>query len=269
MDNQYDSPEAPSYVYDETFFRYIQDGSTRSAEVIVPLVIHSLSVNSVLDVGCGRGAWLAEYRQAGLPRYIGVDGDYVTESSLLIPPSTFVPRDIVHEFDLGERFDLIQCLEVGEHIPTNASRALVQNLIRHGDVVLFSAAVPGQGGENHINEQPYEFWRTLFAEHRYAPYDFLRPLLRGNSTIEPWYRNNMILYVAEQAQSSLSPSIAATRIADDKPIRDVSSMTYRVRKRILANLSADSLSRLAVLKHKWLLFTRTFRNSDPAKSQRS
>ena len=269
MDNHHDSPETSSYVYDETFFRYIQDGSTRSAEVIVPLVIDHLPASSVLDVGCGRGAWLAEYRRAGIPKYVGVDGDYVTESSLLVPPSTFVPRDIVHDFDLGERFDLVQCLEVGEHIPTNASRALVQNLVRHGNVVLFSAAVPGQGGENHINEQPYEFWRMLFAEHQYAPYDFLRPMLRGNSTVEPWYRNNIILYVADKAQTSLSPSIAATKIADDKPIRDVSSVTYRLRKRILANLSAESLSRLAVLKHKWLLFTRSFRSSNPAKSPRS
>jgi len=259
MDNHHDSPESGSYIYDDTFFRYLQQGSMRSAEAIVPLIIDRLRISSVLDVGCGAGAWLAEYRRAEVPKYLGVDGDYVTVSSLLIPPSAFVPLDITNAFDLGERFDLVQCLEVGEHLPRDASRTLVQNLVKHGDRVLFSAAVPGQGGENHINEQPYEFWRALFAEHGYLPYDFLRPLVRDNSSVEPWYRHNIILYVAAPSSGLLSSSLAGTRIPDEERIPDVSTISYKLRTRILANLSVQSLSRLAILKHKWLIFIRGFR----------
>jgi SAM-dependent methyltransferase len=231
----------------------------RSAEVVVPLIVDQLKVNSVLDVGCGAGAWLAEYRRLGLPTYIGVDGEYVNTSTLLIPPSAFVPLDIAKSFDLRQRFDLVQCLEVGEHIQSAASRTLVANLVRHGNVVLFSAAIPGQGGENHINEQPYEFWRALFAEHGYSGYDFLRPLLRRESSVEVWYRHNAILYVANNSRAQLPASVAVTEIADNQPIRDVSSIPYKVRTRILARFSVASLTRFAILKHKWLILVRSVR----------
>lgn len=261
MDKHSDPSEASNYVYDDTFFRYLQLGSLRSAGVIVPLVVDLLKIASLLDVGCGAGAWLSVYRKAGLPRYLGVDGEYVTTASLLIPASAFVPRDISKPFDLDERFDLTQCLEVGEHLPDDASRTLVQNLVAHSDLVLFSAAVPGQGGENHINEQPLSFWRGLFAEHGYAPYDFLRPLIKGNSLVEAWYRHNAILYVAESRIATLPQSVAATRIPDHVAIRDVSSLTYRLRLRILAKLSVESLSRLAIWKHRWLILVRGLRRS--------
>ena len=269
LENLHDSTEATGYAYDETFFRYLQQGSTRSAEVIVPIILDRLKISSVLDVGCGAGAWLAQYRKAGLPRSIGVDGDYVTASSLLIPSSAFVPFDIVQPFDLGERFDMVQCLEVGEHVPTDSSRTLIANLVLHSDIILFSAAVPGQGGENHINEQPYEFWRSLLAAHGFSPYDFLRPLIRGNSHVEPWYRHNAILYVAENARASLPPAVAATRVPDQDKIPNVAGTMYRLRTRILAKLSVQTLSRLAILKHNWLIMVRGIARPRFTKKQRN
>jgi len=249
-------PDIDGYSYDDTFFRYIQEGSRRSAEVIVPLVANHLRIESILDVGCGAGAWLAEYRRQGIPTCVGVDGDYVNTSKLLIPPTTFVPRNVGHTFDLGRRFDLVQCLEVGEHLEPGSSRSLVENLVRHSDLVLFSAAVPGQGGENHTNEQPYEFWRALFAEHDYAPHDFVRPLVRGAAVVEIWYRQNTILYVAKDAQASLSPVVAASRVPDGTPIKDISGIPYRLRKRTLALLPVAWISRFAILKHRTILFSR-------------
>src|SRR5438105_14504250 len=235
------------------FYRYLEQGATRSAQIVVPLVLDRLHMKSVLDVGCGAGAWLAEYRAQGLPSYMGVDGDYIKPSSLLIPSAAFVSCDLAKPFDLEKRFDLVQCLEVAEHIPAHASRVLVANLVTHGDFVLFSAAIPGQGGENHVNEQPYDFWRMLFAEHGYSAYDFLRPLLRTEASVEVWYRQNTILYVADRSRSQLHPSVAETRVPDHEPIRDVSSVPYKLRTRILAHLPVKWVSRLAVLKHRWLL----------------
>jgi SAM-dependent methyltransferase len=250
------SAEVGDYVYDETFYRYIEQGATRSAQVIVPLVIEQLKVDSLLDVGCGAGAWLAEYRRQGVPICVGVDGDYVKPSSLLVSGSTFVARDVAKPFDLGQRFDVVQCLEVGEHLEPLASRTLVRNLVQHGDMVVFSAAIPGQGGENHINEQPYEFWRTLFAEHGYFPYDFLRPLLINRKAVEIWYRNNMMLYVADSSRTRLLPVVAQTRVPNTEAIRDVASASYKLRTRILAVLAVKWLSRLAVLKHRCILLVR-------------
>lgn len=244
------------YAYDEMFYRYIQQGATSSAQTIVPLVVQHLRVGSVLDVGCGAGAWLAEYARQGVSICLGVDGDYVKPSSLLVPVSDFIACDISQPFDLEKHFDLVQCLEVGEHIDSDASRTLIANLVKHSDFVLFSAAIPGQGGENHINEQTYEFWRGIFAEEGYAPYDFVRPLLRSAKGVEGWYRRNIMLYVANRSQVQLAPSVARTRICDDEPIPDISSVLYKLRTRILAVLPTACLSFLAVLKLRCILWVR-------------
>jgi hypothetical protein len=245
-----------AHAYDATFYRYIQSGAIRSAEVIIPIVAKHLPIASVLDVGCGAGAWLAVYRKLGIPHSMGVDGDYVDRAALLIPQEAFAARDVAHTFDVGQRFSLVQCLEVGEHIDSHASRTLVANLVKHSDCVLFSAAIPGQGGENHVNEQTYEFWRGLFAEFSYVPFDFLRPLLRSASSVEPWYRHNTLLYVAEAYISRLPAEVSMRRVPDDQPIADVSSFLYRIRTKMLAPLPVSWLSQLAVLKHRCTLFFR-------------
>jgi hypothetical protein len=246
----------PAHAYDLTFYRYIQRGATSSAEVIVPLLTKHLQIASVLDVGCGAGAWLAVYRKLGIPTCIGVDGDYVNRSSLLIPPETFAAHDVSQSFDLSQRFDLVQCLEVGEHIGPGDSRTLIGNLVRHSDCVLFSAAIPGQGGENHVNEQTYEFWRGLFTEQGYTAFDLLRPLIQDLAGVETWYRHNTILYVADRRVGQLPAAVAQTKVPDGEPIADVSSVLYRMRTRMLAVLPVSWLSQLAVLKHRCTLFFR-------------
>ncbi|HUB19756.1 MAG TPA: glycosyltransferase 87 family protein [Acidobacteriaceae bacterium] len=251
-----------NHIYDSSFYYYIRRGATRSAEVVVPLVTKFLPVSTVLDVGCGAGAWLAVYRALGIS-CTGIDGEYVEPSSLMIPVNEFKPHDITHPFDLKRRFSLVQCLEVAEHIEKATSRTLIANLVRHGDCILFSAAVPGQGGENHINEQPYSFWRELFAEHGYFPIDCLRPALQNDSRVEPWYRHNAFLYVSEDYRADLSPAIARYEIPANAPMADVSSFFYRVRKRILRLLPTSSLTRIAVLKHRAFILAREISGRSP------
>ncbi len=35
-----------------------------------------------MDVGCGIGTWLTEFKAAGISDYLGVDGDYVSREQL-------------------------------------------------------------------------------------------------------------------------------------------------------------------------------------------
>jgi hypothetical protein len=51
-----------------------------------------------------------------------------------------------------KRFDLAISLEVAEHLPEGSAGALVSTLIEAAPVVVFSAAIKGQSGTNHINE---------------------------------------------------------------------------------------------------------------------
>lgn len=240
------SPDHGGHNYDRLFYEYQREGSLRSALELLPTVLGALSVRSVLDVGCGAGAWLAAYERLGVTDTLGVDGDYVDRSVLMVSLSRFRPTNITHGFDLGRRFDLVQCLEVAEHVSSERSNTLVDNIVRHGPVVLFSAAAPGQGGEDHVNEQPYEFWRDLFAARDYRLFDFVRPLVKERGAIEPWYRYNMLLFVHDPYVASLPPEVKRTRVPDGAPVADVSPRSYQLRKGLLRCLPVPVVSALAV-----------------------
>ena len=167
------------HVYREAFFDHVDVTATRSAAALLARLALGFTPGSVLDVGCGRGAWLEAWKARGIPTVVGVDGDHLDRSRLRIGGSEFRIDDLSRPFDLGRRFDLVQCLEVAEHVPAAAARDLVASLVRHGDVVLFSAAPPGQGGEHHVNEQPREYWMAQFAAHGFAAFDCVRPAVQG------------------------------------------------------------------------------------------
>jgi SAM-dependent methyltransferase len=239
--------------YDENFFGYLELSSLRSARAAVPIVLKLLPVNSILDVGCGAGAWLSEYRKAGVADVVGLDGDYVGPETLLVPRDVLRALDVSRPFDLGRRFDLVQCLEVAEHLPTAASETLIANLARHGDRVLFSAAVPGQGGQNHLNEQSLEFWRAVFGTQGFLPFDGFRAAFTGSKEVEPWYRYNMLLYVRKEVIGSLPPAIRAMEVPPGEHIADITPLLYRIRKRIIGRLPRELVSRLASAKHRFVV----------------
>lgn len=242
--------------YDSTFFKYVNSGAVRSAEQVLPHLLSHLKINSVLDVGCGQGAWLSVWKKLGVNDIIGIDGDYVIQTSLLIPPNLFKPTDLAHGFALGRRFDVVQCLEVAEHLPLTSSAILVDSLVEHGDVVLFSAAPKGQGGDHHINEQDYEFWRRQFARHGYMPFDFLRPLLLSNNQVEPWYRYNTFLYISSTYIDKLSVAIGHYRVPDGEKLRDLSPFLYQLRKWVVSFLPIAIMTQLAKIKESYISWLR-------------
>ncbi|UXU87857.1 class I SAM-dependent methyltransferase [Burkholderia sp. S-53] len=247
--------------YDETFYRYQREGSVRSARGVLPGINALLRPASILDVGCGAGAWLSVHRELDVQDVTGIDGDYVDRSVLLFDPARFVPADISKPFDLRRSFDLVQCLEVGEHVPKASSEALVDNLVRHGKRVLFSAAVPGQGGENHVNEQGYGFWRDLFARRGYLLFDFVRPLIGADTRIEPWYRYNLLFFVAAEEAERLPDAIRRHLVDSRSGVPDVSPPGYKARKLLLRWLPVRIKTRIAVLKSR-MVVNRLKRNGE-------
>lgn len=241
--------------YDSLFYRYQREGSLRSARVVLPVIVHSCKAKSLLDIGCGAGAWLSVAASLGLNDIAGVDGDYVDRSMLLVDEKHFTPGDITKPFDLGRTFDIVQCLEVAEHVPNINSATLVSNIVRHGHLILFSAAVPGQGGEDHINEQPYEYWRDLFAAEGYRLFDFVRSHIIDNEEVEPWYRYNLMLFAHDSIVESLPVEIIRTRVADTAKIPDVSPLAYRIQKSLLRRLPNSLVSKIAVWKHQRVVET--------------
>lgn len=235
--------------YDQKFIQYAATSSRYGASRVIPVVLSALDVRSVLDIGCAGGGWLSEWQQAGIADIFGVDGAYVDLSDLAIDRERFMPADLSKPFELGKTFDLVQSLEVAEHIDEAAAGIFVANIVKHaGRFILFSAAVPGQGGEYHINEQPYDYWRRHFAANGFSAYDFVRPQIAADNRISFWYRYNIVLFVRDTDAATLSPAVQATRIPDDRPIPDISSGWFRLRKSIVKSLSPKNRDRLARLK---------------------
>jgi SAM-dependent methyltransferase len=234
-----------SYVYDANFFAWNNKAVRESARQIVAILMTSLRPRSVLDVGCGQGVWLGAWQEAGATRVLGLDGAYVDQERLLVPRANFMVTDLSQPFDLGERFDLVQSLEVAEHLRPSVSTSFVDSLTRHGNVVLFSAAVPGQGGEYHINERPLEFWRGLFRQRGFACFDPIRPAVQGKPAVQSWYQYNTLLYANPAGAARLPQALACTRVADGEPLREGGDLLWRVRRAVLRRLPSRAINYLA------------------------
>lgn len=185
--------------YDRSFYAGQQPRSTLAAETVAAFLCAQLPLGSVLDVGCGLGGWLAAFSRHGVGDTIGVDGPHVDQGALAIPPSRFVAHDLGTALDLERRFDLVISIEVAEHLDAALAPRFVADLCRHGDLILFSAAIPFQGGVGHVNEQWPSYWAGLFAQQGYWPADIVRPHLWNDERIMYWYKQNMLLYVREGA----------------------------------------------------------------------
>lgn len=183
------------HIYNEKFYDDQSSGSLRSAKAIVPTIVDLLSPKSVVDIGSGIGTWLSVFVENGVQDILGIDGPYVERNKLLIPSDCFLAADLNNIPPMTRPFDLALCLEVAEHLPHNSSDTLVDALTTSSNVVLFSAAIPFQGGEFHINEQWPDYWHEKFIRKNFISFDFLRQSLWANDEIEFWYRQNMVLYV--------------------------------------------------------------------------
>jgi SAM-dependent methyltransferase len=185
--------------YNAEFYDWQRSGSVASARVVVPIVLELVPVRSVCDFGCGVGTWLKVFREGGIIDVAGLDGAYVDPAMLEIPRECFIPTDLTKAVKLDRQFDLAVSLEVAEHLPSSRAETFVRDLTRAAPLVLFSAAIPGQGGENHLNEQWQSYWAERFARQGYIPIDAIRARIWDDRTVGVWYRQNILLYCAETA----------------------------------------------------------------------
>src|SRR6266481_9634258 len=151
--------------------------STCGPAAAVSLVFSAEMPRSVLDVGCGSGAWLKAFQELGVSDYLGIDGVRLAPTDLLFDPSKFRAIDLTEPWSLGRTFDVVLCLEVGEHLPDRVAEMLVTSLCAHANTVIFSAACPGQEGQGHINCQWPSYWQALFNRNGFECVDDIRPVI--------------------------------------------------------------------------------------------
>ena len=188
--------------YDAAFYANQKAGSLTSAAIVLERLKPALgAVRSALDVGCGAGGWLKAAGDAfpGLDVF-GVDHPDVPKSEMFIPTENFRGADLSAPIDLERRFDLVISLEVAEHIAPDRAEAFIDTLARHGDRILFSAAIPRQGGTGHVNEQWPDYWAKLFDARGFEAFDIVRPMIWYEDAVASWYKQNVILYARGDAR---------------------------------------------------------------------
>lgn len=174
-----------------------------SASIIVPMLMNIYKekmgqpIQSVIDIGCGLGQWLYVFKKEGTNEVLGIDGKHLLFENLYIDNKEFLPFDLTQckFLKLAKKYNLAISLEVAEHLPESVADDYVGLLTKSADTILFSAAIPNQTGENHINEQPHKYWSKKFNVQGYYMLDIFRPIIWNNTEINWWYRQNIFLCV--------------------------------------------------------------------------
>jgi SAM-dependent methyltransferase len=206
-------------VYDDSFYDTIRDGAQRSAMLTVPIVTDAIGYvpERVIDIGCGEGHWANAFAAQG-SEVIGIDGEYTADKTVL--GDRFIPHDISTPLPehLAGRFDLAVCLEVAEHLYADRAPSFVRDLCGLAPVILFSAAIPGQGGTHHVNERWPQFWVDLFNSEGYDVSGALRWLIWNDIRIENWYQQNLMLAVRRGPHTNAITSLLTGPMSYPYPV---------------------------------------------------
>jgi len=197
------------YRKNRRFFSDRHERTLHAATTIANLVSEILEgpPQRVVDVGCGVGTFLHAFRSIGTSTIHGLEGDWLDPSHLVIERDELTQHDLEETLpDVGS-FDLAICLELAEHLTPKRADSFIAELCGLAPAVLFSAAIPLQGGVGHVNEQWQSWWAERFASRGHVPADCIRGPIWNDDRIGIWYRQNTLLYLAEghPARTRLGP----------------------------------------------------------------
>ncbi|MGB7160681.1 MAG: class I SAM-dependent methyltransferase [Tepidisphaeraceae bacterium] len=179
----------------DSIFRRASDVASASScpSRMIDKAVELWRPRNVLDVGCGIGRAMDYFVERGVAEVYGLEGSPLARS-MARQPHLIQEADLSKPVDLGRRFDLAYTVEVAEHIHPQSADVFVQNLTRHADRVLMTAARPGQGGMGHLNEQEPQYWYGKFEAAGYRPDEAAREAIRALR--DAYHENVMVFYLA-------------------------------------------------------------------------
>lgn len=185
-------------LYKEKFYSSRDSQTKESALIVLRLLFSYVQPQSMVDFGCGVGTWVKTGQELGVSEILGLEGNWLDLKQLVIPEKNFQYQDLASKFDLGKQFDLAISLEVAEHIEEKFSNNFIDNLTQASEIILFSAAIPGQRGSGHVNEQWPDYWIEKFKSRGYIPLDVIRPNIWNEVKVKSWYKQNSILFIRKE-----------------------------------------------------------------------
>src|SRR5262245_46619739 len=249
--------------YDKAFYDVHYQNSKRSAQFLLPHVLSLFpGIKSAVDVGCGTGIWLSVLREMGVETIQGIDGDWVLGAGVLaIPRESFQPVDLNKPINLDRKFDLAISMEVAEHLDPASSHSFVGSLTRLSDTILFSAAIPGQPGTNHINERWPDYWISLFQKENFEVLDVIRGKVWNDPRISYYYQQNAFLFLNKNTHFDM---IKFYQQSARPPLCIVHPELYLLKDRLqirnifAADISVRQASKLLAIRVKKSLERRLF-----------
>jgi SAM-dependent methyltransferase len=148
-------------VYNEHYYANdVEGAAVQAAPIMAGSIFARYRPRSVIDVGCGTGALLAAFRERGCT----VNGLEYSDPGIEYCRRRHLPvrKFNIEKDTLAEWHDLVTSFEVAEHLPSWTADKFVDLLCSLAPIVIMSAATPGQGGLDHVNEQPHSYWKDKF-----------------------------------------------------------------------------------------------------------
>jgi len=171
--------------YNDRYYRWHKENTRNYIIKTMDWFIINYKPKSVIDYGCGIGAYLESCLKMGVENIKGFDigGDYVKKytNKKVIPFIEYIDCTIPL---VTEKYDCVISLETGEHIETKLSNQFIENIVNSTNdkgIIIFSAAQPGQNGTGHINCQTKDFWLKIFNNYSYTQEDEIT-----NDIIKNW-----------------------------------------------------------------------------------
>jgi SAM-dependent methyltransferase len=152
---------------------------------------------SVLDIGCGSGAYLKYFVSHGAARITGVDTFEGTAPYLEV--DEYVQADLGGPLDLAQTFDLVISVGAAQH--TESEPTLVGNIARHARERIIISSAPARPGANRTINQSISRRLDSFASAGWYPCLFDTLVLRSLSTL-PWLRSDLVVLTREGSDAA-------------------------------------------------------------------
>jgi hypothetical protein len=244
--------------YKKGFYESVTSRAIPTANIIAATLSQFIEVDCVVDVGSGDGAWIANfatYFKAN--KFIAIDlpGNDFKMIKNTSPKIELQETDFeIDPFPLKEESSLTIFVEVIEHISFTQSVKVLDNVLRNSTFLIFSGAVSGQGGTNHINEKPFGYWFALIEQSGFVRLDILRPILQNTEMKIPhYYKNNICLFYNPNKLAGSDLSVNWEGLLHIKQVspNDLRSIQLKARQSILRHVPVKFVSKMAQF-HNWI-----------------